>query len=976
MLAKHRKLIAICIPAICLSALLSGCGGGGSTPTPTPTPTSNPVPTVTSIAPTSIVVGATPPTLTITGTNFITSSTVTYNGSAHTATYVSATQLTIALTATDLATAGNFNVVVTNPTPGGGSSTAVAFTVNNPIPIVASISPSTVVAGSPAGTLTITGSGFVTGATATLGSTALTTTFVSPTSLTAALTAPEEAAIGSYPVVVTNPTPNAGGSTPTNFVVTGPVLAGSVYKGASAGSTVTAYEVNADGSSGTAIGSSTTDSNGNFSVALTALPPGALRLTASGGSYSSEFDASTVTGTSPISALIDTVTGSMSGIEITPASEFVNSYAAGLLSSKAVSSEVTAHAQASKLIGGYIGLSSTAVIESLAPVFDMADITANPDAFTLGLYIGALATEGHVAVPASPDDLIAALSADISDGVFDGKQAGTPVPLAKGVESSIRIRKSMAVGKGIAAASTTSDLSPTAGTTDLLLALGTYITSGKSITGAGITLSEVSTLESDIFGGVSACSCTPPSVGLLASSSGATTTYSLSGHQYLIVAARQEGVVIVDITDPTTKTPPINAWPAISSSTFGGADVGGVVAVTGLTGYPEVIAYAYQSKTISVLNLTTLITGNPATDNPVELTTDLALSATSPVYFSGGDAFIAGGIPDNGRAGVWLDTADGYGLLPLSSLTTGATSVSLSTLYPVQDTSEIIAENMGGDINNSQLLGGNYGGIALTDLTKSQTFYLEKSGPSTTLDSFSPYDFIDGNSVDGSLRVGILTSEDTPAAGFLNLATVTETTSTTAGTLNSLTLGSGGLVQVVLGTSGGYGGYGPILSGSAVDKSSHLALFMAGYSTDIAVGQLQDPSSVAAGATWEGLSDWSYFTLNDSPELSTYNYATDPHSVGVVVNQSTGTPYGYLFDGSTDHGIVQVDMVNFLGLKRSGTTGDAAHQPGVDPGATTASTGGLVLQEFTWADPTSPITAVKKKSAADVPNQPIIPRKQ
>jgi trimeric autotransporter adhesin len=411
MLAQHRKFIAICSITFCLCVLLSGCGGGGSKPIPTPTPTSNPTPTVSSLSPTNVLAGTSSQTLTINGTNFVSSSTVTFNSSAHTATFVSASQLTIALTSADLTGAGKFNVVVSNPTPGGGSSAAAAFTVNNPIPIVMSISPASVTVGAPAQTLTITGSGFVTGATATLGGSAVTPTFVSSTQLTVALTTAEAAAIGSYAVVVTNPAPDAGPSTAAvDLVVTGPVLAGNVWKGASVGSTVTAYEVGSDGSSGTAIGTATTDANGNFSLALTALPPGAVRLTASAGTYTSEFDGTTITGTSSISALLDTATASISGIEITPASEFVSSRTAGLLKAGTVTSEVTAHAQAEALIVGYIGLSSKAVIEQLAPVFDKPDITANPDAFTLGLYIGALATEGHTAVPSSPDDLIHSLS--------------------------------------------------------------------------------------------------------------------------------------------------------------------------------------------------------------------------------------------------------------------------------------------------------------------------------------------------------------------------------------------------------------------------------------------------------------------------------------------------------------------------------------------------------------------------------------
>lgn len=954
----------------CIFTGISGCGGGGSSNNSNNTP-NNPSPTVSSLTPSSALLGAASQTLTIAGTNFISSSAVTYNGTSHTATYVSASKLTISLTAADQAKAGNFPVVVTNPTPGGGASSAVNFAVNYPVPKVTGISPASVTAGAAAQTLTVTGSNFLAATTVSFNGAAITPTITSSTQLTVPLTAANQGAIGSFPVVVANPSPGGGSAAPVNFAVTGPIFAGTVYKGASNGSTVTAYEVNADGTNGTAIGTATTDSNGAFSLTLTALPPGALRLTATGGSYPSEFDGSTINGTSSVSALFDTGTASLSGISITPASEFINSYTTGLLSSKTVTDEPTAHKQASALIVNYLGLTSSPVIETLVPVFDAPDITGNPNGFSLGLFIGSLATEGHTAVPASPDDLIAALSADISDGVFDGKAAGTAVPLARGVESAIRMRRSTAAAVG--------NLSPTAGTTDFLLAMGTYITTGASPKTNGVNLTNAATLESTIFGAVSTCSCTPPSVGLLASSSGATTTYSYGGHQYLIVAARQEGVVIIDITDPTTKTPPINAWPTIAATTFTGQDVGGVVAVTGLSGHPQVVAYAYDSTTLAVLNLDTLITGNPGgtpPDNPVELTTTLTLAATAPISFSGGQAYIAGGIPDNSRGGIWLDTADGYGLLTLSSLIPGATSVSLTNLYTVEDTTEIVAENMGGDIGNNELFGGNYGGIQLVELQKGKSYYLPASGLAA-LTNFRPYYFIDGNSVDTALRVGILTSEDTNSAAFLDLGTVTETDSTASGTLNSLAPAAGGLVQVALGSSGGYSGFGPVLSGSAVDKTSHLALFMAGYSTDIAVGQLQDPSSVPSGGTWAGMSDWSYFTLNDSPELANYGYATDPHSVGVVVNQTTGTPFGYLFDGSTDHGIIQIDLTNFLGMARAGTTGDQAHQPAGDPGATTTSGGGLVIEEFTWIDPTSPIPAVKKKDAADVPRQPIsVPRKQ
>jgi hypothetical protein len=93
--------------------------------------TCNLVPTITSLSPASATAGAAAETLTINGTNFLPTSTVTYNGAAHTPTYVSSTQLQITLSTSDLAAPGSYAVVVTSPPPGGGPSNSVNFTVNS-----------------------------------------------------------------------------------------------------------------------------------------------------------------------------------------------------------------------------------------------------------------------------------------------------------------------------------------------------------------------------------------------------------------------------------------------------------------------------------------------------------------------------------------------------------------------------------------------------------------------------------------------------------------------------------------------------------------------------------------------------------------------------------------------------------------------------------------------------------------------------
>jgi len=92
------------------------------------------------------------------------SSTVTYNGVAHTASFVSSTQLNITLSASDQTTAGAFPVVVTNPAPGGRTSNTANFTITsgtNPVPTINSLNPNCAPVGGQAFTLLVNGLNFV-----------------------------------------------------------------------------------------------------------------------------------------------------------------------------------------------------------------------------------------------------------------------------------------------------------------------------------------------------------------------------------------------------------------------------------------------------------------------------------------------------------------------------------------------------------------------------------------------------------------------------------------------------------------------------------------------------------------------------------------------------------------------------------------------------------------------------------------------
>ena len=194
-------------------------GGGTSNSVNFTVTASNPLPAVTSLSPPSATAGAAGQTLTINGSGFMATSTVTYNGVPHTAAFVSATQLTIQLTGADQAMLGSYAVIVTNPPPGGGASASVSFTVGNPVPVISALMPASVTAGTATPTLTISGSGFLSSSSVTYNSVPHTATFVSASELTISLTSADQATVGSYPVVVTNPSPGGGASNTATFTV-------------------------------------------------------------------------------------------------------------------------------------------------------------------------------------------------------------------------------------------------------------------------------------------------------------------------------------------------------------------------------------------------------------------------------------------------------------------------------------------------------------------------------------------------------------------------------------------------------------------------------------------------------------------------------------------------------------------------------------------------------------------------------------
>ena len=125
-----------------MCVVLAGCGGGGSNNSGGGGGNPPATPAISSISPTSVIAGAGPVTLTVNGTNFLSTSTVEVNGQSETTTFVSATQLTAAIPAAQFTSGGNLAVIVLNGSLSSGPGTPVNLAVNNPSVGVLALSPS------------------------------------------------------------------------------------------------------------------------------------------------------------------------------------------------------------------------------------------------------------------------------------------------------------------------------------------------------------------------------------------------------------------------------------------------------------------------------------------------------------------------------------------------------------------------------------------------------------------------------------------------------------------------------------------------------------------------------------------------------------------------------------------------------------------------------------------------------------------
>src|SRR5581483_8446663 len=120
----------------------------------------NPIPVITTVAPAKINADQTDVVMTVTGQNFVKTSTISVGGTTLTTTFVSSTQLTAPLPPP--LPLGKQTVTVTNAAPGGGPSNGFDIEIAALTPTITTVTPTTVGAGK---TIQVTGTNFGPGST-------------------------------------------------------------------------------------------------------------------------------------------------------------------------------------------------------------------------------------------------------------------------------------------------------------------------------------------------------------------------------------------------------------------------------------------------------------------------------------------------------------------------------------------------------------------------------------------------------------------------------------------------------------------------------------------------------------------------------------------------------------------------------------------------------------------------------------------
>jgi len=262
-----------------------------------------------------------------------------------------------------------------------------------------------------------------------------------------------------------------GGGSPAAPTTTSITISGSVVKGPVTGGTITFFALNADGSRGAQLGTTTTDTNGNYTVTLNPAPTTPFLAESSGGTYVDE-----ATGTSTTLLASDKLQAALSAgttlATVTPLTHIAAARAQALAAGgtpldTAVDSSNTGVAAQYGMVD---------IVATLPPAANNAIsvATASRDERIYALVLAGIAQQAN-GVGVRAIDLAAALAEDAKDGILDGQNGAVSISVP-----------TIAGG--------TFPLPITAGTADVQAAINAFIASSNNqtnLTQANIPLTTV-----------------------------------------------------------------------------------------------------------------------------------------------------------------------------------------------------------------------------------------------------------------------------------------------------------------------------------------------------------------------------------------------------------------------------------------------------------------------------------------------------
>jgi len=185
-----------------------------------------PAPRIKALQPDSINAGNAQFTLTVTGFQFTPASSILWNGSPLLTQFSSSNALTAQIPSSLVQNPGSAVISVFTPQPGGGITQNLTFNINPnaaPVPLITSISPTGVLAGSPTFQLFIYGSNFLTQSIVTVNGDNRVPVYVNSSTLQVSLSSSDVSIAGFVSILVVNPSPGGGASQPVMLTVTNPV---------------------------------------------------------------------------------------------------------------------------------------------------------------------------------------------------------------------------------------------------------------------------------------------------------------------------------------------------------------------------------------------------------------------------------------------------------------------------------------------------------------------------------------------------------------------------------------------------------------------------------------------------------------------------------------------------------------------------------------------------------------------------------